>query len=63
MSNLLCLNCGSSEMDKPLLTLRFREKDFYICPQCLPVLIHKPQELAEKLSGLQPWGTPENHDQ
>ena len=51
MPNATCLNCGSSEMDRPLITLRFQEKELYICPQCLPTLIHKPYQLADKLPG------------
>lgn len=52
-----CLNCGSSEMDRPLITLKFQNNELYICPQCLPVLIHKPYQLAEKLPNFTP---PEN---
>ena len=33
----------------PLISLSYRETTYYICPQCLPVLIHKPQNLAGKL--------------
>ena len=62
MSNTTCLNCGASEMDRPLLTLRFQEKNVYICPECMPILIHKPQQLEEKLPGLKPWGGLENHE-
>lgn len=61
MSNATCLNCGSSEMDRPLLTLRFQEKEVHICPECMPIMIHKPQQLMEKLPGMKPWG-PANHD-
>lgn len=49
MSNSACLNCDSSEMDRPLITLKFQEQELHICPQCLPVLIHKPYQLADKL--------------
>jgi len=24
----------------------------YICPQCLPILIHKPEKLSKKLPGM-----------
>ena len=51
MSTSTCLNCGTSEQEGPLITLKFQEKELYICPQCLPVLIHKPYQLAEKLPG------------
>ena len=61
MSNAICLNCGASEMDRPLLTLRFQEKEVYICPECMPVMIHKPQQLVEKLPEMKPWGQ-QNHD-
>lgn len=54
MSDSACLNCGASEMDRPLITIKFQGKEFYICPQCLPILIHKPGELADKLPGFQP---------
>jgi len=57
MSKSTCLNCGTSELDRPLVTLKFQDREFYICPQCLPTLIHKPHELADKISGFTP---PEN---
>jgi hypothetical protein len=49
MSDVTCLNCGSSEQDRPLITLKFQGKELYICPHCLPTLIHKPHQLADKL--------------
>jgi hypothetical protein len=51
MSNATCLNCGGTERDRPLIALKFQEKELYICPQCLPTLIHKPYQLADKLPG------------
>ena len=62
MSKSTCLNCGTSEQDRPLVLLKFQEKEFYICPQCLPILIHKPYELAEKLPGFKPAATVSNED-
>ena len=44
-----CLNCETSEHEIPLLTLTYREVTYFICPQCLPVLIHKPHNFADKL--------------
>ena len=58
MSNATCLNCGSSEMDRPLIALKFQGKEFYICPQCLPTLIHKPYQLADKIPDFRPSETP-----
>ena len=48
-----CLNCGKTEQELPLLRMRYQGADVYICPQCLPILIHKPANLAAKLPGLE----------
>lgn len=48
----ICFNCEKNEESVPLLKLKFAGKEVWICPQCLPVLIHKPEELSEKLSNL-----------
>ena len=47
-----CLNCERTEEKIPLLTLQFRGETVYICPQCLPVLIHKPEKMAGKFPGM-----------
>jgi hypothetical protein len=57
MSNPTCLNCGTADQERPLLTLKFQGNELYICPQCLPILIHKPYQLADKLPEFTP---PEN---
>jgi hypothetical protein len=61
MSNSTCLNCGISEQERPLLTLTFQDKALYICPQCMPILIHKSHELANKIPGFQPSDAPSDH--
>jgi hypothetical protein len=48
---LECVNCGRTVEQVPLIPLMHRNGQTYICPQCLPVLIHKPQQLVGKLSG------------
>ena len=48
-----CLHCECTSDEVPLLQLRFKGKEVWICPQHLPVLIHKPAELAHKLPGLE----------
>jgi hypothetical protein len=58
MSTSACLNCGSSEMERPLLSLRFQDKELHICPECLPILIHKPYQLADKLPGIKSYENP-----
>ena len=46
-----CLNCERTENEIPLVSLRYAGAQAWICSQCLPTLIHKPQNLAEKLAG------------
>jgi len=48
-----CLNCGRTDQQVPLLHLTFKGEPKYICPQCMPVLIHKPAQLTEKLPGIE----------
>ncbi len=45
-----CMNCARADTRVPLVQLRFHERTLYICPQCLPALIHHPERLAEKLA-------------
>lgn len=47
-----CLSCGKTDSDTPLLVLQFAGKAAHICPQCLPILIHHPDRLMEKLLAL-----------
>lgn len=62
MSKSTCLNCNTSEDDRPLITLKFHGKELYICPQCLPTLIHKPYQLADKLPGMTSSEESSEHD-
>jgi hypothetical protein len=48
-SPAVCLSCGRSENDFPVLVLRLAGKETHICPQCLPALIHHPDRLTDKL--------------
>jgi len=51
MTEKTCLNCGRDSNQIPLLTLEYRGEVYMLCPQCLPVMIHKPQNLTGKLPG------------
>lgn len=62
MTEPTCLNCGISEQERPLLTIKFQGKEFHICPQCLPILIHEPGKLVEKIPGFQPTDYPSSLD-
>jgi len=48
-----CLNCGRSENEAPVIQIRFAGKAGYLCSQCIPVMIHKPEQMALKLKDLQ----------
>ncbi len=40
-----CKLCGSSEMDVPMLPVRYANQGFWVCSRCMPVLIHRPEKL------------------
>ena len=42
-----CVYCERTVEDVPLLNLTHRHGTAYICPQCLPILIHQPQQLLD----------------
>ncbi len=44
-----CLNCERTEDETPLVSLRYHGGGLAICPQCLPILIHQPEKLEDKL--------------
>jgi hypothetical protein len=48
-----CIYCGQSDQNVPLLLFQYQGKQYWICPQHLPILIHKPVQLADKLPGLE----------
>lgn len=53
MEEKACLNCGRTDAQIPLLPLVFKGEENFICPQCLPTLIHKIHLLADKLPGVE----------
>jgi hypothetical protein len=58
----VCLNCGRSDEETPLLALAFKGEEVHICPQCLPILIHHPEQLRDRLPGLE-GGIPPQGDE
>ncbi|WP_119065179.1 hypothetical protein [Aggregatilinea lenta] len=46
-----CLVCEQDSQAVPLIELRYQDHVYWICPQHLPILIHKPSQLADKLPG------------
>ena len=47
----VCLYCQKNSQQVPLIAVEFQGKQFNICPQHLPILIHKPTQLVGKLPG------------
>lgn len=46
-----CLVCKRDNSEVPLLVLHYQDHSYYICPQDLPILIHKPEQLIGLLPG------------
>ena len=56
-----CIVCEQDSQVVPLMPFEYQGKTYWICPQHLPILIHKPAKLADKLPGLEHISAPENH--
>ena len=56
-----CVHCERDSAEVPLVALRYQDQEAWICPQHLPVLIHKPQMLIGKLPGAENLSS-EGHD-
>ncbi len=59
-----CAYCERSSDQVPLMALRYQGAEAWICPQHLPILIHKPAQLVGKLPGaehLAPQKGPGHH--
>jgi hypothetical protein len=50
---LKCVHCERNSYEVPLVALRYQDTEAWICPQHLPILIHKPQMLTGKLPGVE----------
>ncbi len=51
-----CIYCNRSDNEVPLIQMKYRGEVLWICPQHLPILIHKPEQFAGKLPGAESWG-------
>lgn len=56
-----CLSCNRSSDEVPLILVRHRDSNYWICPQHFPILIHKPMQLADKLPGAVSIDASESH--
>lgn len=53
MTQPVCLNCGKTDQQIPLLNLTFKGEAKHICAGCFPILIHKIHLLTDKLAGVE----------
>ena len=51
MNEKVCIVCKKSHLEIPVTSFSFKDSEFWICPQHIPILIHSPQKLAELLPG------------
>lgn len=42
-----CVHCNRTSSEIPLLKMSYAGKQYWICPEGLPILIHKPYLLKE----------------
>ena len=47
---IACKLCGRSELDIPVVQARYAGESLWVCSRCLPILIHKPEQLAGVLA-------------
>ena len=57
-----CIACDNNSDGIPLIQLRYRDGDYWICPQHMPVLIHHPDQLVGKLPGVENLGRAGHQD-
>lgn len=60
-SESYCLHCERDSKQVPLIALAFQGRELWICPQHLPILIHSPAKLVDKLPGLAQLSPAESH--
>jgi hypothetical protein len=51
MDQHICLVCEQSSQEIPLLSIEYQGKQYWICPEHFPILIHQPALLVGKLPG------------
>ena len=56
-----CLVCERDSNQIPLMAFQYRLATVWICPEHLPILIHQPAKLADRLAGAQGFA-PAPHD-
>ncbi len=44
-----CIHCGKDNSQAPLVVFHYQDKEFQICTEHFPLLIHNPRKLTGKL--------------
>ncbi len=52
-TRLACIFYAQFDQGVRLLPFQYQSEQYWICPAHLPILIHKPDQLAGKLTGLE----------
>jgi hypothetical protein len=55
-----CIVCELDDEQVPLIKVQYQGNIYWICPQHLPILIHKPAQLSHRLPGLENLGPAEH---
>lgn len=58
--HIACIYCGRTQNQVPILPVRYGDQNAGICPEHLPILIHKPHLLEGKLPGTENLTPPEH---
>lgn len=45
----VCFNCQRGEAEVPITTWRYQGSNIWVCSQCLPLLIHKLEQVVDVL--------------
>ena len=50
MQEKQCFNCKAPETEVPVVNLSYKGKELWICPRCIPNMIHEPQIIESSLA-------------
>lgn len=53
MNDNKCVICSTDSNQAPLIKFEFKGKDYHVCTQHIPVLIHKANQLGDILPGME----------
>ncbi|MCC6798931.1 MAG: hypothetical protein IT325_02370 [Anaerolineae bacterium] len=56
-----CLYCERTADEVALIPVHYRDADYFICASHLPILIHRPEQLADYLPGAEGFGPSAEH--